>query len=136
MQDSRAERAAKAGETASFSARGECALIRDHARGLQETALLGPDKRLATTTGNGFSATELAGKPVMVSKETGGSLHIVVARVMHCNLAHTVHDIAARKVYKNDGDVSAIAKYQPNHRGSTQLEQTDQRSNCRKPKAT
>ena len=86
MQDSRAERAAKAGETASFSARGECALIRDHARGLQETAL----QRLATTTGNGFSATELAGKPVMVSKETGGRLHIVVARVMHCHIQYMI----------------------------------------------
>ena len=34
----------------------------------------GRDKRLATKIGSGFSATECTRKPVMVSKETGGSL--------------------------------------------------------------
>ena len=71
------ERAAETGETTGFSSQVECA---SHSRGTVEVLrsrwcfLHVRYKRLATKTGGGFSATELAGKPVMVGKKTGGSL--------------------------------------------------------------
>jgi hypothetical protein len=53
-----------------------CVFIKDRARGTAVEVrrhflhLNGRDKRLATKTGIGFSVTELAGKVVIVSKET------------------------------------------------------------------